>query len=309
MSRLNKAQRQAKKAAAAQAKMDAAESTADIKLTRAEWKAWNAANQHVSKEKATPNQSFPVRSEGYTDSYGGDELTKITPRPVQKIETYRQEQGAGTMRNELLKEEERKEAGKLNPQTPAEKYNQPFIDFGDKEFDPADYPNYPHVSEDGKRVMTDEFYRKTEKQNNPLKKVDIRPAVNPITGELLTDATKANRDQAAQATSQVQNTDYQNGKVDADDTDQNESITFEDKPTGDISTDLTENATNTKEEDDIDGDGDKDGGKKKNKGIIPTRTNTTASNTGTTIKPPSIGGGGATPNQTRGLANKNWGLA
>ena len=160
--------------------------------------------------------------------------------------------------------------------------------------------------------MTDEFYKKTEKQKNPLKKVDTRPAVNPITGEPLTDATKANRDQASKATSQVQNTDYKNGKVDADDTDQNESITFEDKPSGDISTDSpwsANNAANTKEEDDIDEGGDKDGGKKKNKGIIPTRTNTRASNTGTTIKPPSAGGGGATPNQTRGLANKNWGLA
>ena len=222
MSRLNKAQRQAKKAAAAQAKIDAAESTADINLTRAEWKAWDAANQHVSKEKATPNQSLPVRPEGYTDSYSGDELTKITPRPAQLINTQESDL---TDRSDSMGK-----AGKLNPklktedytkQTPAEKYDQPFIAFGDKEFDPADYPSYPHVSEDETMVMTDEFYKKTEKQKNPLKKVDIRPAVNPITGEPLTDATKANRDQAAQATSQVQNTDYKTGKVDAENTDQN----------------------------------------------------------------------------------------
>lgn len=198
---------------------------------------------------------------------------------------------------------------------PAEKYDQPFIDFGDKEFDPADYPNYPHVSEDGKRVMTDEFYRKTEKQKNPLKKVDIRPAVNPITGEPLTDATKANRDQAAQATSQVQNTDYQNGKVDAENTDQNSDVDFETPPKNNTSTNLSENATETKQEDSLDNkdgdskDGSEDGGKKKSKGIIPRGTTTVASNTGTTITPPSATGGGATPNQTRGLANKNWGLA
>ena len=320
MSRLNKAQRQAKKAAAAQAKIDAAESTADINLTRSEWKAWDAANQHVSKEKATPNQSFPVRSEDYTDSYGGDELTKITPRPAQLINTQESElisRGdymgkAGNLYTQPKTEDYTK-------QTPAEKYDQPFIAFGDKEFDPADYPNYPHVSEDGTRVMTDEFYRKTEKQNNPLKKVDTRPAVNPITGEPLTDATKANRDQAAQATSKVQNTDYKNGKVDSEETDQNSDVDFETPPKNNTSTDLSENATETKQEDSLDNkdgdgkdnkDGDgKDGGKKKSKGIIPRGTTTVASNTGTTITPPSVRGGGATPNQTRGLANKNWGLA
>jgi len=194
---------------------------------------------------------------------------------------------------------------------------------GDKEFDHSDYPNYPHLSEDGKMMMTDAFVNKQNKQDNKTAAADPAvnpvtgasdPAVNPVTGQPASqDATQANRDQVTQATGKVQNSDYKNGKVDAD-----PDFETPPPPKDDISTDLATNATNTTEEDNLDntdgdgdGDGDKDGGKDggKKKGIIPTRTNTTASTTGSTITPPNLKSGGATPNQTRGLANKNWGLA